>query len=431
MALDSNFNNMLNEYLPIELLMNELKKQDYVFSKVTMDMKAHGGNVIVPFEGQYASSVAFGALTDDTDIADYKYVRGSLAPTVELTGTLKFLDKDLRQHAGARITEDSFLKILPNQIQGFVSQMKCAASVNMLNGSSFATATVSGTAGGVLEVDRPERFTVDQKAVLDDDNSSPLTVYVINVDVNGGTLKLGAVTFSATRGGAAVDISAYTTGQNAKVFHPGAQASSYTSIKSQLLSAANGGPATLFGVTKTAWTHLQASQIDGSGISATNILSKLFAGVARTQTLARGGAKEVVMSLKNFGLVLAMLEVGGGTNPGVPYKGAFSVVPGSSKVSAYGWREVMIGSPNGDTIVLTGVLDMDSDWMWINGGWDTVTFYSNGGLQRLKSPEGIEYFTKRSTAGLVYIADHVLQGDLAVIAPYKHGIIYAIPNLTL
>jgi hypothetical protein len=202
-------------------------------------------------------------------------------------------------------------------------------------------------------------------------------------------------------------------------------------LKSQLLSLANGGPATLFGVTKTDWTHLQATQVSGAAFSTSNILSKIFGGVARTQALARGGAKEVVMSLNNFGLILSLLEIGGGTNPGSPYKGAFNVVPGSSKVSPYGWREVMIGSPNGDTVSLTGVLDMDNDWMWINGGYDTVTFYSNGGLQRLQSPEGIQYFTKRSTSGLVYIADHCLQGDLAVLAPYKHGIVHSIPTLSL
>lgn len=428
MSLDSNFSNMLNEYLPVEMLMSEIKKQDYVMSKAKMDKGAKGGNVIVPFEGQYASSVAFGALTDDTDIANYKYVRGSLAPTVELTGTMQFLDKDLRAHTGARITEDSFLKIVPNQLQSFVSQVTCAASVNMLNGPHVAKLTVSGTVGGVAEVDRPERFTVDQKLVLDDDNSSPLTVYVTNVDVNGGTLLKGALTLSATRGGAAADVSAYTTGQNAKLFHPGAQASSYTSIKSQLLSAANGGPATLFGVTKTAWTHLQSTQVDGSTISTINILGKIFAAVARTQVLARQGATEVTMSLNNFGACLTNLETGGGSTA---YKGAYNVIPGSNKVSAYGWREVQIGSPAGDVIKLVGVLDMDNDWMWINSDWETVMIYSNGGLVRLKSPDGIEYFTKRATTGLVYIVDHVFQGDIAVLAPYKHGIIFNVPTLTL
>lgn len=427
MALDSTFNSMLNEYLAVDLLKNEMKKQDYVFSKASMDEKAKGGNVVVPFEGQYASSVAFGSLTADTDIANYTYVRGNLAPTVEATGTLQFLDKDLRQHNG-RINEDSFLKILPGQINDFVGMLKSAISVNMLNGAHFAKATVSGTVGGILEVDRPERFTVDQKVVLDDDDSAAATFYVTNVNVNGGTLFLGSVTLSATRGGAAADISAYTTGQNAKVYHPGAQTSSYTSIKSQLLSLANGGTATLFGVTKTLWTHLQATQVDGSTISATNILSKIFNAAARRQQLARGnGSMEVIMALKHMGAVLSLLETGGGASPLAQSKGAFNVVPGSRKVSAYGWSEVMIGSPTGDMLKLVGVLDMDTDWIWL-ADWDSVKIYSNGGLTRLQSPEGIQYFTKRSTSGLVYIMDHVLQADIACLAPYKHAIIHSIPN---
>lgn len=427
MSLTSAFDNMLNEYLAIDLLKNEIKKQDYFLSKVTIDEDAKGGSVIVPFQGQYASSVAFGALTDDTDIADNKYVRGSLAPTVEATATIKFNDKDLRQHNG-KINESSFLKILPGQIEDFVSMFRCAVSVNALNGPHIATVTVNGTVGGVLEVDHVERFTLDQKLVLDDDNSSPLTVYVIGADVNAGTLGKGALTVSATRGGAAADVSAYTVAQNAKVFHPGAQASSFTSIKSQLLSLANGGPATLFGQTKTAYTHLQATQIDGSGVSATNILQKVFDGAARRQQIARGsGSMEVIMSLKHMGSILTLLEVGGGSFPGQPYKGAYNVVAGSRKISAYGWQEIMIGSPTGDMLKLVGVLDMDDNWMWYSD-WDSVTFYSNGGLMRLKSPEGIQYFTKRSTSGLIYILDHIFQGDVAVEAPSKHAIMHSIPN---
>jgi hypothetical protein len=427
MSLDSNFNNMLNEYLAVDLLKNELKKQDYFLSKVDMDESAKGGSVIVPFEGQYASSIAFGSLTDDTDIADYKYVRGSLAPTVEATGTLKFHDKDLRQHNG-KINESSFLRVLPGQVSDFVNMLKCAISVNALNGSHFATLTVNGTAGGLAEVDRPERFTKDQKCVIDDNNSAPLTVYVTNVDVNGGTLLKGVVTLSATRGGGPVDISAYTTGESARIFHPGAQASSYTSIKSQLLSLANSGPATLFGQTKTDHVHLQATQIDGSAVSATNILQKVFDGAARRQQLARGsGSMEVLMALKHMGSILTLLENGGGVSPNAPQKGAFNVVPGSRKVSAFGWSEVSIGSPTGDTLKLVGVLDMDTDWMWYSD-WESVKGYSNGGLMRLTSPEGIQYFTKRSTSGLVYILDHVLQADFAVLAPYKHAIMHGIPN---
>lgn len=428
MSTNRDFQSMLNEYLAIDLLKAELKAQDYLLSKVDMDEGAKGGTVPVPFEGQYASSVEFGALADDADISKYLYVRGTLAPTVEAWGSLIFNHRDLMQHDG-KINETTFLKILPNQINDFVRHMKCAISVNALNGSHFATLTVSGTVGGVIEVDRVERFQLSQKIVLDDDNSAPGTYYVIAIDVNGGTLLKGSVTLSATRGGAAADVSAYTTGQNAKVFHPGAQASSFTSVKSQLLSLANGGPASLFGQTKLSYPYLQATQISGAAVTATNILQTVFDGAARMQALGKGYQDmEVVMSLKNMGAILSLLEIGGGTNPGSPYKGAYNVVPGSRKVSAYGWSEIMVGSPAGAMLKLVGIHDIDNDWMWYNGGWDTVTFFTNGGLQRRKAPDGKEFYEKRATTGFIYILDHVFEGDLAVKAPWKHGIMYGIPN---
>ena len=426
MSTDRSFQDMLNEYLAIDLLKQELKKQDYYFSKVDMDENAKGGQIPVPFEGQYASSIEFGQLASDTDIAQHDYVRGNLTPNVEAWGSMIFNHRDLMQHNG-KVNEASFLKILPGQITDFVMQMKSALSVNALNGDSFAVATVDGTAGGVLEVDRIERFTLSQKVVLEDNNTAAASYYVIAIDVNGGTLENGAITLSATRGGAAADISAYTVAQAAKVYHPGAQTTSYSSVKSQLLSAANGGPATLFGQTKLSYNHLQATQINGSTVSATNILQRIFDGAARMQRLGRNVADmEVIMSLKHMGSILTLLETGGGATNNA--KGYFNVVQGSRKVSAYGWTEIMVGSPAGATLKLVGVLDMDNDWIWFNGGWDTITFYSNGGLQRRRAPDGKEFYEKRATSGYVYILDHVMEGDQAVKAPYKHGIMHSIPN---
>lgn len=425
MGTTATFDSMLNEYLAVDLLMQELKSQDYVLSKVNMDNKAKGGNVIVPFEGQYASSMEFGQLVSESDISEFKYVRGTLSPTVEAWGALLFNKRDLMRHDGS-ISEASFLKILPGQINSFVKTMRSGISVNALNGAHFATLTVDGTAGGVIEVDRVERFTLAQKVGLKDGNTAVASYYVIAIDVNGGTLKKGSVTLSATRGGAAADVSAYTTSQSAKVYLPGASVSSYTSIKSQLLSLANSGTATLFGQTKLSYPYLQATQIDGTAVSASNILQKLFDGAARMQQIGRaGGDMEILMNLKHMGSILTLLEVGGGS--GVS-KGSFNVVPGSRKISSYGWTEIQIGSPTGAVLKLVGVLDMDQDWIWYNGGWDNVTFYTNGGLQRCKDPEGKEYFVKRAQSGYVYILDHVMEGDIAVVAPADHGIMYGIPN---
>jgi hypothetical protein len=370
------------------------------------------------FEGQHASSIEFGQLAADTDIAKYNYVRGQITTMPEAWGSMRFEHRDLMEHDG-KIPEKSFLKILPAQIEDFMMYMKMTVSVNMLNGPHFATATVDGTVGGVLEVDRVDRFTLSQKVVLDDNNSAPGTYFVIAIDINGGTLGAGSVTLSATRGGAAADISAYTVAQAAKAYHPGAQAGSFTSLKSQLLSLANGGSASLYGQTKLSYPFLQAVQIDGSAVSASNILQKIFDGYVRRMILGKGGkAPEVLMSFKHFGSVLKLLET---------QKGAFNVVPMSKKTSAYGWDTIEVGSVSGQTLMLVGIQEMDNDAiMYLD--WDTITFFSNGMFKRRTAPDGKQYFELRSTSGYAYVLDHCLFGELVCHAPWKNAIMHSIPN---
>jgi hypothetical protein len=418
---------MLNEYLTIDLMKEELIKRDYVLQKVDRDDGWKSGTIPVPFEGQHASSISFGSLTADTNVSKYKYIRGQLTTYRELWGTLRFEHRDLMEHDG-KINEKSFLKILPGQIDDFIVNFKMSAAINMLDGPHFAKLTVSGTVGGVIEVDKIDRFTIDQEVHLIDGNTAEATYFVIAIDVNGGTLGKGAVTLSASRGGAAADVSAYTTGQSAKVYHPGASTESFTSLASQLLSAANGGSSTLFGQTKTAYPYLQAIQYDGSSISATNILSHIFAAYTRRQQTAKSGKlPEVLMSYKHFGSILALLEMGGGTNPGVPYKGAYNVVPGSRQVSAFGWQEVSIGSVSGEVLKLVAIQEKsDDNIMFLD--WDSITLYTNGFIQRRTAPDGLQYYQIRATSGFSYLLDHVLAGDIVVKAPWKNLIIHSIPN---
>lgn len=418
MATNRDFNSMLNQYLPLDLLKNEYIKRDYLMQRVNHDESWKGGDLIVPFEGQQASSIEFGALADVSDISKYAYVRGSITTQPEAWASLIFNHRDLMEHDG-KIPESTFLKILPNQIEGMMMYFKMVASVHLLGGPHFAKATVDGTAGGVLEVDRVDRFTLSQKLSLDDDNSSPTTYYVIAIDVNGGTLKKGAVTLSATRGGAAADISAYTVAQNAKCYHPGAQTAGMTSLKSQLLSLANGGTTNLFGQAKTAYPFLQSIQVDGSAVSASNILDKIFDGYVQRMIQAKGGkAPEVLMSFKHFGSCLKLLEV---------QKGSYNVVANSRKVSVYGWDTIEVGSVSGQTIKLVGIQEADDDVIMYSD-WDSVTFYSNGLFKRRKAPDGKEYYETRATTGYVYILDHCLFGDLVCHAPWKNAIMHSIPN---
>lgn len=416
MATNRDFSSMLNEYLPLELLKEEFIKRDYLLQHCQMDEGWKGGQLIVPFQSQYASSIEFGALADSTDISKYQYIRGTISTQPEAWASLVFQQKDLWQHDG-KIPETTFLRILPDQIEAMMMYFKMVASVNLLGGPHFAKMVAdTDLTNGVAKVDHVDRFTLDQKLSLDDDNSSPTTYYVINVSTYAET-----VTLSATRGGAAANISAYTTAQNAKYYHPGAQASGFTSLKSQLLSAANGGSAALFGQTKTTYTYLQSVQIDGSGVTSANLLEKIFDGYVKRMRLAKGGkAPEVLMSFVNFGACLKLVELS---------KGSFNVVPNSRKASVYGWQEIEIGSVGGQIIKLVGINEMDNDnVMYLD--WDSITFYSNGMFKRRKAPDGKEYFEDRATTGYIYILDHALFGDLACTAPWKNAIMYGIPDLT-
>ncbi len=418
MATSRDFQAMLNEYLTVDLLKEEMQKRDYVLQKADIDDGWKGGTIPVPFEGQHASSIEFGQMASESDVAKFKYVRGQITTMHEVWGTMRFEHRDLMEHDG-KIPEKTFLKILPGQIEDFMQYMKMAVSVNMLNGQHFATATVDGTAGGVLEVDRIDRLTLDQKVVLDDGNSAPGTYYVIAININGGTLLNGAVTLSATRGGAAADISAYTVAQAAKLYHPGAQADSFTSIKDQLLAAANGGSASLFGQTKTAYSYLQAVQIDGSAVSASNILAKIFDGYTRRQLLGKAGmAPEVLMSWKHFGSCMKLLET---------QKGPFNVVPNTRKTSVYGIDTIEIGSVSGQTLKLVGIQELDNDVIMFLD-WSGIKFYSNGMFKRRTAPDGKQYFEVRSTSGYAYILDHCLFGEVAVLNPCKQAIMHSIPN---
>jgi hypothetical protein len=417
MATNASFQNMLNQYLPLDLLKQELIDRSYLLQKVTKDESWKGGPLQVPFEVQQASSIEFGQLADKTDISAFKYGRGALTVQPEAWGSMMFNQKDLVQHDG-KIPESTFLKILPNQIDAMLNKFKMTLSVHLFgNDGSVANVTVSGTNAGVVGVDRIDRFEIDQKIVLKDSDTAAAVYYVIAIIIDTGKL-----TVSATRGGAAADVSAYTTGASAKVYHPGVvegATQGMTSLGSQLLSAANGGPSTIFGVTKIAAPFTQCPNVDGSGVTSSNILSKIFDAYTIRQTLAKAGnLPEVIMSYNKFSAVLKLLETG---------KGAFNVVAGSRKVSVYGWQEVSIGSVDGAVLKLVAIQEAPETLIYFLD-WDGITFYSNGMIRRHKSPDGIEYKVERATTGYFYIIDHFVMGDLVVHAPWKQLVMFNVPQ---
>lgn len=413
MATSRTFSDMLNQYLPYELLKEELISRDWLLSNCQKDDGWKDSTLIVPFKGAGASSIAFGSLTDSSDISEDAYVRGSISAPKEIWGSMVFNARDLMDHDG-KIPETTFLRILPNAVNEFVDFMKQALSTSLLNGPHFATLLTDGTAAGSMTVDHPERFQLKQKVFVDDANSAVSSAgYVQSIDINTKT-----ITLDTTRaGGVDLDISAYTVAQSARVYMDGAQtaANQFSSLRGALLSAANGGDASLYGQTKTAYPYLQAVNIDGSSITAVNLLDVVFNGYVDVRRLGKGNANNVVMSFKNLGTVLKQLESS---------KGAFNVNPGSMKTSVYGWTEVTVGGVKG-SLKIIGVQECDDDVIFYLD-MTAIKFHSNGFFRRHKDPDGNEFFVARATTGYTYIVDTCCFGDLVVSAPTKCGIIYGI-----
>jgi hypothetical protein len=419
MATNRTFSAMLNEYLPNDLLAEELVARDYVLNKADKDDGWLGGNLVVPFKAAGASSVSFGSLTAQSDVAEDVYVRGNVASQKEAWGTMIFNHRDLMEHD--KVSEKNFLKLLPGTISDFMALMKNTVSINLLKGTHIAKVTaLANAAGGQIKVDRPDLFMIGQKVQIDDTpQANSLTYYVTGIDMNTSFL-----TVSAARGGAAYDFSGGAGANNIasgeKIYNDGAKANAFSSLRGALLSAANGGDTNLYGVAKTSYPFLQAINVSGASITAaltgaTTIMAVLFDSLTTVRQNGRGNPTELVMSYRNFAQALKCIEAS---------KGAYNVAPGSSKTSQYGWTEVEIGSVKG-AIKLVAVQEMDEDVIFIMD-WKGVKFHSNGFFRKRQSPDGTEYFEVRATTGYQYLIDVCLFGELVVTHPSRSGVVYGI-----
>lgn len=419
MATNRSFQNMLNEYLPNELLKEELIKRDYLLTKIDKDEGWVGGNLVVPFKAAGASSIAFGQLSASTDIAPDNYVRGGIPSQKECWGTMIFNHRDLMEHEA--VSEKNLLKILPDTVNDFMEYMKNVVSVNLLNGPWFATLTADATASnGQMLVDRPDRFVIGQKVVVDDSTLTPVTGYVSQIDINTVTANsVGIVTLTTTRyGSTTVDFSASTktVANTARVYNDGQEQNGFSDLRSALLSAANGGSATLYGVTKLLYPYLQAINISGTDMTSANIVEKCFNAYTQTRRLGKGLPKDILVSYKNMGYIMAVVEAS---------KGGYRVSEGSGKASQYGWDEIEIGSVTGHKLKFVAIQEMSEDVIMLMD-FRGLKFYSNGFFKKRKSPDGIEYFEIRAQTGFQYLIDICLFGDLVLQRPSYCGIIYGI-----
>jgi len=321
-----------------------------------------------------------------------------------------------------KVSEQNLLSVLPDTIEDFLVYTKEVVSNQLTCGPHFAKVTVkTGAGSGLLTVDRIEKFMLGQKFTLvDSDGTDVKDLYVINIDLNTSVITVED-TFDGTT---PYDCSASCNVADCittfpVAYYPGtdAAANQFVSIKSALLSAANGGSANLHGKVKTAYPFLQAINIDGSSIDDANLLDKIFDAYLAVRQKARGNANEVLMSYKNFGTAMKILEL---------QKGAYKVTDGSRKASAYGWVEIEVQVvASSKALKFVGIQEMDDDVIFFMD-WSGFTFRSNGFFKKRISPDGNQYFEIRATTGYAYVIDTCLFGQLECRTAGKCGVIYGI-----
>lgn len=412
MATVRNFQDMLNEYVPNSLLEEGMIKRDFFLQNVDKDNSWKQGDLIVPFRGSRASTVKMGSLASASDINQSVYVRGRITDKPEMWGSLIFNERDLMEHD--KISEQNLLKILPGEIDDFLDYVKMGFSLQVTNGAVFAKATANGTVGAGIVVDRPERFEVGQPVQLEDGDTAAAKYWVKSVDINTATVVLSALMDLST----VADLSAYTLAQVPVFYFDGGQTSAnrFSSIKAGLLSLANGGTAALYGQTKLAYPYLQAINVSGSTVSASNILDRIFDAVTVVRNRGKGMCDKVIMSYKHMGSVMKIIELSKGA-----YKSA-----SSSSANIYGWTEIVVTGVKGE-LTLVALQEMDDDAIFLLD-MKALKIYSNGFFKKRRSPDGKEFFEIRNTTGFQYIVDVCFFGDMVLERPSRCGILHSIPN---
>lgn len=404
---DQSFSSMLKRYMPYNLLSEEFKKRNFFWNKVRKDNGWEEGVLEVPLVQNEASSLNWGTLTATGDIAEAKYTLGTLTSQPELWGTMQFHEKDLRRHVSM---EKSYLKILPGKIEQFVDAMSERVSIQLLDDGSVAKATVDGQIGGDITLGRAYLLQIDEKVEVVDDDTAAVVGYVRSIDINTGVVNL----FDARTGGAAVNLSAYTVAQNARVIVPTAGSEGMTSLSGQLLSAANGGSANIAGVSKASHPMLQARNISGSGFTSATLTNDVFDAMYDIAARGRGQITEILMSYENYRHIAQDIETSRRYAKGEASAG-------------FGFTTVSLIGPKGG-LKITALRDMPDDKMYFMD-WSAMRFFHPKNAFERKRIDGQEFFTVRAVTGYTYLVDIRFAGDLLVQNPSHCGVVHSIPVL--
>jgi hypothetical protein len=410
MATSSTFSAMLKRYMPTNLLVEEMRKRNFFFRKVKKDMSWMGGRYEVPFEGAEASSIKVGSLASSSDISETNAVLGYEDQYREIWGSMIFNEKDLDLNNDFK---GSFLKILPGKLNQFLTRMERDFSHSILLGPVIDTLAADGTAGGNAEVNFPERFSIGQKCQIRNSTPTAADVYVIAIN-----METKIVQVSASRGGAALNISAYTTALSSALYldgsvntGTGAIQNNFNSLENALLSAANGGDASIHNQTKATYPFLQAHNVDGSGMTEATVLEDVYDAFMDVERIGKGRPSEILCSYKNFGSIVKDLE----TNR--------RFAKGDSE-AGFGFRSIEVLGP-GSQMKVTALREMDDDLIFIID-WNAIILAGSNFFNRKRHGNNEEFFMIRATTGYQYVVDVRLYGNLIVQNPSYCGVIHTI-----
>jgi len=425
---DRQFSALIKEYMPLDMMKEEIIKRDWFLQNSSIDQNYKGGTLYVPFKAAKPRNFRYGNYVSDSGIKRTQYVKAKITGYKEVWGSLKFDDSDLSEHGDMKT---SFLKILPNHIDDMLVDFREMVSQAFLNGAWMCRVTAdSASADGKIIVDRPEKLELDQRVVIveyTNGYAAAATHYIGNDSASVGYKEAYVKSINmesnevviADASGTALDLSAGgedldATPYACRIFpEDGENADNqFLSLRSASLSALNGGAAELYGETKLSYPYLQSQNYDGSTINATNILEKIFGFYTTTKRVGKGLPKKIVLSDKHGSSIKKALEV------------SRTYEAKDTKASVYGWEEMTIGGAKGQLdIVIVNEIDDDIILTLDPRSWKV---YSNGFFERREDPDGKAYYTVRGDTGTYYIVDVRFFGEMVVHTPSYNAIIHGV-----
>ena len=441
--LTRSWQSQINDKLTGPMVLNKLKRNLWINKLMeekdwvgTGELDGGGSAVrnskIISFLGSETSSVKIGAFQDPASIQITDPIRGFVESYVDMTGSMKVRQKDIKQHRGKGLVT-SLLGKFDKQTDYAMNGFKQQIEDGILSGSVISKVTsIADVASGLLTLAHPEKIGIGMNVQLAGTDATTKGTEVFAISVNKNTGKVG---FSLTLGGSAANLTNYVASTAAltticvdgSVNTSGAVAYGFDSLDSILLSSTNGGDASYLGQTKTAYPFLQAYNKDGSDMTSSDFLPLLFqynSSDISLKTRHPEGTKPKDYFLSPLNCAIAM-------NNSEIYKGAF-YRNDKAEANPYGWTSIVLGSQySGGDIRLNRVENLsDSTIPVLN--MDTFSICSDGGIEFIDDPNNPGnskyWYVSRATTAAAYthILDYILSAQFVCGNPESNAIIHSV-----